>query len=180
MVHRRTDETKEKIRQSLLGHGVSEETRKKISEKAKGRKVSSEALKKWFGKKHHLGHKHSDEAKRKMSIARLGKKLTDEHKRKVGESQRGKKNHFWKGGISYEIYPVEWTKTLRRAIRERDRYICQTCGAQQEDKAFHVHHIDYDKKNCDPKNLITLCRKCHLKTNFNREKWREFFAKSLR
>jgi len=42
-----------------------------------------------------------------------------------------------------------------------------------------VHHIDYDKKNCDPENLITLCKNCHPKTNSNRGDWIEFFAKII-
>jgi len=38
--------------------------------------------------------------------------------------------------------------------------------------AHDVHHIDYDKKHCDPMNLITLCRCCHVKTSFgNRVDW---------
>jgi len=28
-----------------------------------------------------------------------------------------------------------------------------------------------DKKNCNPDNLLTLCKNCHQKTNFNRKYW---------
>lgn len=38
-----------------------------------------------------LGLKHSEESKRKMSIAHKGKKFTDEHRRKLSESHKGKK-----------------------------------------------------------------------------------------
>jgi hypothetical protein len=38
---------------------------------------------------------------------------------------------------------------------------------------------DYDKKNCDPKNLITLCNSCHSKTNFNRKKWIIYFSSPM-
>jgi hypothetical protein len=34
-----------------------------------------------------------------------------------------------------------------------------------------IHHIDYDKNNLQENNLISLCQKCHGKTNFNREYW---------
>ena len=61
---------------------------------------------------------------------------------------------------------------MRKAIRERDRYICQLCG---EYPAFDVHHIDYDKKDCEPENLITLCRSCHAKTNFDKDYWINYF-----
>lgn len=57
-------------------------------------------------------------------------------------------------------------------IRKWDQYTCQICG---KEPAICVHHIDYDKLNCDPKNLITLCRKCHTKTNYNREYWENYF-----
>lgn len=30
--------------------------------------------------------------------------------------------------------------------------------------AHHVHHVDYDKHNLEPTNLITLCPSCHGKT----------------
>ena len=88
---------------------------------------------------------------------------------------KGEKSHSWKGGLSFINYNNEWTKELRISIRERDSYTCQICWIKQGDEAFNVHHIDYDKKNCNPKNLITLCRKCHMKTNFKREYWKEYF-----
>lgn len=74
-----------------------------------------------------------------------------------------------------KLYSVDWTKTLRISIRERDHYTCQLCGERQGDLAHSVHHIDYDKKNCNPDNLITLCLKCHTKTNFNRDYWFNHF-----
>ena len=86
---------------------------------------------------------------------------------------REEKHPNWKGGISREPYSVDWTETLRRSIRERDHYICQLCGIYGNT----VHHIDYDKKNCDPTNLITLCNKCNIKVNKNREFWTNSFQK---
>ena len=38
-----------------------------------------------------------------------------------------------------------------------------------------VHHVDYNKKNNDPANLISLCKACHAQTNFNRNDWMEYF-----
>ena len=34
----------------------------------------------------------------------------------------------------------------------------------------------HDKKNCNPENLITLCRSCHSKTNTNREYWLKYYS----
>lgn len=79
----------------------------------------------------------------------------------------------WKGGLSFEPYTVDWTDTLKKSIRQRDKYTCRVCG---KEPSIIVHHIDYDKKNCNPENLITLCRKCHAKTNFNRTFWINYFT----
>jgi hypothetical protein len=81
--------------------------------------------------------------------------------------QKRIKNYYSKD----QIYSINWTDTLKKAIRERDHYVCQLCLKN----GWVVHHIDYDKKNCDPKNLITLCRKCHAKTNYNRNIWIRVF-----
>lgn len=105
----------------------------------------------------------------------LGKKFSDQHKKKLSETHKGVKSSLWKGGISFEPYSSDWTKTLRRSIRERDNYICKICGAIQGDISFDVHHIDYNKKNCNPINLITLCMKCHRKTGGNRKFWLNYF-----
>lgn len=50
--------------------------------------------------------------------------------------------------------------TLRQAIKNRDGNICRTC---KRDKNLTVHHIiPRSAKGKDvPRNLITLCRKCH-------------------
>lgn len=85
----------------------------------------------------------------------------------------GSKHPMWKGGISSEPYPFNFNKELKELIRKRDNYQCQLCGMPECEniKKLDIHHIDYDKKNLNPKNLISLCRNCHMKTNYNREYW---------
>jgi hypothetical protein len=78
----------------------------------------------------------------------------------------------WQGGISFEPYPAEFNAPFRRMIRERDKYTCAVCGKFGK----HVHHINYNKKDIDPSNCITLCITCHSKTNFNREYWQQYFT----
>jgi len=92
-----------------------------------------------------------------------------------GIYMRGPKCHLWQGGKSFEPYTSDWRNTLKRSIRERDGYTCQICG---ENPSLCCHHIDYDKKNCNPTNLITLCRSCHTKTNTNRDYWTNYFLKN--
>jgi 5-methylcytosine-specific restriction endonuclease McrA len=89
--------------------------------------------------------------------------------------QNGDKNPSWKGGKSFEPYNLDWTKTLRQSIRERDHYVCQLCNKPQQERLHCVHHIDYDKQNCNPENLITLCVGCNTKVNVNREHWTNYF-----
>lgn len=82
-------------------------------------------------------------------------------------------NPAWKGGISNSPYSFNFNEELRELIRKRDNYKCQICGCKSK-KYSHklsIHHIDYNKQNDNPKNLIALCSSCHHKTTFFREKW---------
>lgn len=83
----------------------------------------------------------------------------------------------WRGGISFEPYALGWNKTCKEQIRNRDGYRCRICGMPEVEygRALDVHHIDYDKKNLTPDNLISLCKSCHMKTNYFRDSWKEFF-----
>lgn len=69
----------------------------------------------------------------------------------------------WKGGISQWPYARDFNKFLRRTIRNRDGNVCRICGAttSTNGKLLHVHHIDFNKKHNEERNLITLCSKCH-------------------
>jgi len=73
-------------------------------------------------------------------------------------------------GMAYLPYPVEW-KEMRLIIREYYRNKCQVCNK----RGIHVHHINYNKHNCDRNNLILLCQKCHSKTLGNRDYWYAYF-----
>mgnify|MGYP001769095534 CR=1 FL=1 len=92
-------------------------------------------------------------------------------------------NHYnWQGGISKEPYSQVWSEDLKEKVRKRDGYICQVCFLPESvlqnnfRKKLCVHHIDYDKKNCNEENLISLCTSCHTKTGFNRDQWQSVFA----
>lgn len=130
-----------------------------------------------------LGRIRSEETIKKMSLSHIGKynggftgkKHTKETKIKMSESLRGNKSPHWRGGVSFLPYTIDWTRSLRISIRERDKYICQICGEIQGDYVHSVHHIDYNKLNCNPNNLITVCVRCHSKTNRNRDYWIKYF-----
>ena len=92
----------------------------------------------------------------------------------------GAKSLLWEGGISFEPYPTDWRSDLKEAIRKRDDYICQICDIRQDElkgrtKKLDVHHIDYNKDNLNPHNLVSLCHSCYIRTNTNREYWIKYF-----
>ena len=102
-----------------------------------------------------------------------GRIIPQEIRKKIGDSQKGDKHWNWQGGIACLPYTIDWTETLRKSIRERDHYVCKICLKN----GWVIHHIDYEKSNCNPNNLITLCNKCHAKTNYKREYWKNYFKK---
>ena len=117
------------------------------------------------------GKKHTEEWKQKLRERMLknpikywlGKKQSKEMIEK--RVHRMDKHYNWKGGISREPYGQGWDNILKESIRKRDSYKCQICGVPQEEcfEALIVHHKDENKKNLNPKNLISLCRSCHVK-----------------
>lgn len=185
-----------------IGYIMSKETRDKISNAHKGKKHTEEQKFKigagWRGKKR---PPFSEEWKKKIGLASKGRKLSEKTKKNISINHRrhnteetkekirrtltgrkrpefiGDKHPNWTGGD--KKYPIEWKKTLRISIRERDKYTCQICSEKQSDRAFDIHHIDYNKNNCNPNNLITLCLKCHRKTNFNREYYKKLFEEMI-
>lgn len=175
--YKHSEDTKKKIgnanKINMIGFRQKENTKKKI-----GKTIRNLWKDNKYKEKMHkalLGRKVSEETRIKISKARKGKKHTDKTKQKLSKALKGllskEKHPNWRGGKSFEPYSVDWTETLRRSIRERDNYICQLCNQYGN----NVHHIDYDKKNCNTYNLITLCRKCNIKVNFNRDYWKKYF-----
>ncbi len=170
-----SDITKGKISKTHKGIPLSENHKRKLSEGSMGEK------------NHFYKKKHKSKSKLKMAEYRRGKKMPLEIKLKISESLKGEKSHLWKGGISFEPYGLEFNKELREQIRARDNYCCQECNKYESElfskngkpERLSVHHINYIKTDCRPTNLISLCKKCHCKTNFNREYWTAHFQKKI-
>lgn len=57
--------------------------------------------------------------------------------------------------------PKGWQGT-RKKVLERDKHICQVCGAKvgKGGRRAHVHHLLGRKHNRDY-DLVTLCATCH-------------------
>jgi hypothetical protein len=74
----------------------------------------------------------------------------------------------WRGGSSFPPYVPEFNDALKEQIRQRDNYHCQICEVNQIslDAKLDVHHIDLNKRNNDPSNLIAYCGTCHMKLHW--------------
>ena len=189
---RHSIKTKDKISSSKVGQlrgdanpSKRPEVREKIRNKMIGRKITwnskiSETKKLMFSAGElnvfNKGKPMSKEQKEKMSKTRIGKGLA-----------KLEKNPMWKGGISYEPYPLNWNHDLRSNIRQKYNHLCFECGQEEittdkrngKRRILSVHHINYDKKDLNPTNLIPLCVKCHAKTNTKRNYWQNYFSTKL-
>jgi len=115
----------------------------------------------------------------------FSKHHTDEVKKILSELNKGENHPNWQGGISFEPYSPLWTEELKIKIRQRDNCECQNCNMTQEEHFIvagcdlNVHHIDYDKKNCNEENLITTCLWCNCRANSNRNYWQDFYNNKI-
>ena len=85
----------------------------------------------------------------------------------------GSGHSMWKGGISCEPYCDVWLdKDFKQSIKDRDGNRCLNpdCWRNCNHLPMHIHHIDHNKKNCNPNNLITVCNSCNGRAKKQR-KW---------
>ena len=150
----------------------------------------------WFGNntdnwQKKLGDNHPKviEYKKRMSELQIGE---NNNAKQIGARKKisifmqgryvGKKNPRWIDGRSNEPYPNEFRKKRQRII-ERDNNTCQLCSDmilnQTRKKHLDVHHIDYNKKNNNEDNLITLCHFCNVSVNTDRKQWTNFFQNKI-
>ena len=62
-------------------------------------------------------------------------------------------------------YPANWPDIACKVKTEAD-FACIRCHEPHNPKAGYtltVHHLDGNKANCKPYNLVALCQRCHLK-----------------
>ena len=142
--------TRRKISKALENGSI--ERGKKISEANKGKTT-------WMKDKHH-----SEKTKKLNSLAHSGDKAFN-----------------WKGGISNNPYPRKFNIELKLKIRTRDNFTCCLCNRTEREeleelnRVLCVNHIDFDKNNCKKENLNTLCLRCNVKINREREYWTNYF-----
>jgi len=182
------------------GIACSEEIKLKISNSSKGRKAwnkgiacSEECKKK--NRESHLGKNNVSWKEKIKKICLICNKkfevLPSYRNAKfcskkcfgiyASQNYIGEKSSGWKGGITEIKYCEKFNEILKEKIRDRDGRVCQECGKieLENGRKLDVHHIHYDKPNCDP-DLIALCISCNVKSNYNRDYWEEYFMNKLK
>lgn len=127
------------------------------------------------------GKKQSPKLIQKRVEGMAGYRHSMETRVKIGAANSREGNGNWLGGASREPYALIWgSRLFKGTIRERDNHTCQNPECKKTCNILSIHHIDYDKKNCDSKNLITLCRACNGRANFNRDFWQAGYSEIIR
>lgn len=74
-----------------------------------------------------------------------------------------------------EIHPSHYGKSLtgghsntyRRIAFLTQPKVCSLCGYDEHPEILEVHHIDRDRTNNTPENLVVLCKNCHGWEHYN-------------
>lgn len=78
--------------------------------------------------------------------------------------------HISQWRSSRRLYVETW-RDIRRAILERDNFLCQICGlgGKSSDIILEIDHILPKSQGGghEPENLRTLCRNCHIRRHGN-------------
>ena len=128
----------------------------------------------------HNAKMNSSEYMRRIAIkGNKERVISDETRRKLSLCRMGEKSVKWKGGITYETYCSAWADAeYKESIKQRDGYKCLNPSCYKTSTKLTLHHINYNKKDCRPINLITLCNSCNTGANSNR-RWHKQWYKAI-
>jgi len=112
-----------------------------------------------------------------------GKKHKLESREKISLSNGGSGNLE----VGWNDYPLEFNDILRNKIRKRDN-ACQgrSCSMTRGlhftvyKRNLEIHHVDYNKHNCEESNLITLCKRCNIQANKDKIFWQKYYMEKVK
>jgi len=148
------------VSETLKGHKLSWQTKMKISNKLKGNTLSDETKMKISEKL--KGIKHTEIAKKNMSLAQQRLILTGKKKRLFG-----KKNPAWRGGMWNHagyvyIHKPSFITADSKGYVKRANYIWYQNTGEIIKPPFFLHHKNGDKKDDRFENLQKTTRKEHM------------------
>lgn len=123
----------------------------------------------------------SEETRARIGATGIGRCPTAETRVKLSITKVREFNPNWRGGCN-EPYPLDFNWQLKETIRIRDNRTCRLCGVLEEEyfRALDIHHINYDKQDISPMNLISLCTACNNKVNGERAYYQMLFNAKIK
>ena len=117
----------------------------------------------------------SSETIEKIASKLRGIPHSEELNRKVSESLKGERNPRWRGGVTEATKKIRYSRegrVWRKAVLERDNYLCGHCKGNKE--LMEAHHVKefhhHPELRFDVDNGLALCNPCHIKHHNNRSK----------
>ena len=149
---------------NLRGWKHTDSTRKRMSDSARKRWADTEERQRQSERAKRYIMANPEVRERASEITtRLWQDL--EYRSKVIEKQSGPNSSAWQGGKSFEPYSTDFKTSIKERVRNRDNLTCVMCGKGEilNGRKLDAHHMDSDKMNTDPSNLVSICRSCHNK-----------------
>jgi 5-methylcytosine-specific restriction endonuclease McrA len=120
----------------------------------------------------------SHESQKRLGAYRKGKTCSISHKNKIKTTLIKRFANIPKR--SGHVYQNNFWRELRKLVYRRDGWKCQECGcAFSGSKRPAAHHIDYNPNNNELSNLISLCNRCHGKTNYKTDQWINYYKSKM-
>lgn len=85
----------------------------------------------------------------------------------VHQRQRDQVRDARRGTAAMRGYDAAWQR-VRRAVLARDGGRCQHCGSTQHLQVHHIIPLSHGGARTDPRNLVTLCARCHARQHGGR------------
>lgn len=107
------------------------------------------------------------EVREKISKSGIGRNMSEATKKKLSESISGSKNAQWKGGMAMSVSGYLGFTNSKANGEHAGKLLHQIIAQWKYGRAIgddeHVHHIDGNKLNNNPENLVILSAEIHAK-----------------
>ena len=151
-----SEETKEKIRRSLLGRHHTKKEKKRMTKAHRKQRIKA-----------------TEETKEKIRKALVIKCLSEEYRQRMSARFQGISYDEWESFAKEQLYCPRFNEVCRESNREKYGRRCFICGLPESEniastgkhKKLSVHHVDMNKRQgCDGVRwkLVPVCLKHHI------------------